>query len=54
MGIKQIRCGHQDLIQIAENTPLKDLNFITFAYNLLPVSIFGVLQTQLRSPLSSY
>jgi len=54
MGLKQIRCEHQEWIQIAENTPLKDLNLITFTYNLLPASIFYVLQTQLRSPLSSY
>lgn len=54
MGLKQISCEYQDWIQIAENTLLKDLNLITFTYNFLPVSIFGVLQTQLRSPLSSY
>jgi hypothetical protein len=54
MGLIQIRCEHQDWIQIAENTPLKALNLIIFTYNLLSVFIFGVLQTQLRSPLSSY
>jgi hypothetical protein len=45
MGLKQISCEHQDWIQIAENTPFKDLNLIIFTYNLLSVFIFGILQT---------